>query len=166
MIIELFIVGHLFTSSMLHGPPIELRENIVANNNEYRCNVRNLYHEARGENLIGQAYVVKTVLNRVRDSKHPHSICKVIYQKNQFSWTTQIPKHKQKVPQKTTTEKELLNRLEVLSTAVIFLDRLGIDFTQGSQFYHHVKIKPKWDYSKLEKTKVVGNHQFYRRRET
>jgi spore germination cell wall hydrolase CwlJ-like protein len=166
LITELFIIGHLFTSSILHGPPIELRENIVANNNEYRCLVRNLYHEARGEDLIGQSYAVKTVLNRVRDSKHPHSICKVIYQKNQFSWTTQIPKNKQKVPQETTTEKELLKKLEVLSTAVIFLDRLGVDFTQGSQYYHHIKIKPKWDYIKLEKTKVVGNHQFYRRKDS
>lgn len=150
---------------MLHGPPIQLREDIVADNNEYRCAVRNLYHEGRGEGLIGQAYIVKTVLNRVRDTKHPHSVCGVIYQSKQFSWTHQIPKNKHKVPNKTTSEKELLKQLEALSTVVILLDRVGIDFTQGSQFYHSVNVKPRWDYTKLEKTQRIGNHIFYKRKE-
>ncbi|ULG01749.1 ATP-binding protein [Aeromonas phage phiA047] len=164
MILESILTYHLIVGAMLHGPPFQWRENIVANNNEYRCAVRNLYHEGRGEGLVGQAYIVKSVLNRVRDTKHPHSICKVIYQRMQFSWTHQIPKNKQQVPNKTTSEKELLKQLEALSTAVILLDRVGIDFTQGSQFYHSVKVKPNWDYSKLEKTNVVGNHVFYKRK--
>lgn len=164
MIIEGLLAYHLIAGAMLHGPP-QLRENIVANNNEYRCAVRNLYHEGRGEGLIGQGYIVKTVLNRVRDTKHPHSVCSVIYQNKQFSWTHQIPKHKQQVPNKTTSEKELLKKLEALSTVVIWLDRVGIDFTQGSQFYHSTKVKPRWDYSKLVKTKVVGNHVFYKNKE-
>ena len=71
---------------------------------------------------------------------------------------------KQYVRPKTTSEKELLKQLEALSTVVIWLDRLGCDFTQGSQFYHSVKVKPNWDYSKLEKTSVVGNHVFYKRK--
>lgn len=162
MIIEGLLTYHLIVGAMLHGPP-QLRENVVANNNEYSCVVRNLYHEGRGEGLVGQAYIVKTVLNRVRDTKHPHSVCKVIYQNKQFSWTHQIPKHKQRVPSKTTSEKELLKQLEALSTVVIWLDRLGWDFTQGSQFYHSVNVKPRWDYTKLEKTEVIGNHVFYRR---
>ena len=104
-------------TSMFHGQPT-LRENIVTDNREYRCAIRNLYHEARGESLIGRAFVMKTVLNRVRDTKHPHSICKVIYQNKQFSWTHQVPKHKHKVPNKTTSEKELLKQLEAISTVL------------------------------------------------
>lgn len=165
MILEGILTYHLIVGAILHGPPIQLRENIVASNNEYRCAVRNLYYEGRGEGLIGQAYIVKTVLNRVRDTKHPHSICKVIYQNKQFSWTHQIPKNKQQVPNKTISEKELLKQLGALSTVVILLDRVGIDFTQGSQFYHSVKVKPNWDYSKLEKVQTVGNHVFYKRKE-
>ena len=164
MILESILTYHLIVGAILHDPPFQWRENIVANNNEYRCAVRNLYHEGRGEGLVGQAFIVKSVLNRVRDTKHPHSICKVIYQRMQFSWTHQIPKNKQQVPNKTTSEKELLKQLEALSTVVILLDRVGIDFTQGSQFYHSVKVKPNWDYSKLEKTNVVGNHVFYKRK--
>lgn len=165
MIIEGLLSYHLIVGAMLHGPPLQLREDIVANNKEYRCVVRNLYHEGRGEGLVGQAYIVKTVLNRVRDTKHPHSVCGVIYQKMQFSWVHQIPKHKQQVPQKTTSEKELLKQLEDLSTVVIWIDRLGWDFTQGSQFYHSINVQPKWNYSKLDKTSKVGNHQFYKLKE-
>lgn len=165
MILESILAYHLVVGAVLHGPPIQLREDIVVSNKEYRCVVRNLYHEGRGEGLIGQGYIVKTVLNRVRDTKHPHSVCSVIYQNKQFSWTHQIPKHKQQVPQKTTSEKELLKKIEVVSTVVIYLDRLGVDFTQGSQFYHSIKIKPNWDYNKLERTETIGNHVFYKRKE-
>lgn len=166
MIIEGLLTYHLIVGAMLHGPPVQLREDIVRNNREYRCLVRNLYHEGRGENLVGQAFVVKTVLNRVRDTKHPHSVCRVVYQNKQFSWVNQLPKNKQQVPNKTTAEKELLKSLENLSTVVIWLDRVGIDFTQGSQFYHSAKVKPNWDYNKLEKVKVVENHVFYKRKES
>lgn len=165
MILESILTYHLIVGAMLHGPPFKIRENIVVNNNEYRCAVRNLYHEGRGEGLVGQAFIVKSVLNRVRDTKHPHSICKVIYQRMQFSWTHQIPKNKQQVPNKTTSEKELLKQLEALSTVVILLDRVGIDFTDNSKYYHSTRVKPKWDYSKLVKIKVVGNHVFYKRKE-
>ena len=165
MILESILTYHLIVGAILHGPPLQLRENIVANNNEYRCAVRSLYHEGRGESLVGQAYIVKTVLNRVRDTKHPHSVCGVIYQRKQFSWTHQIPKNKHKVPNKTASEKELLKQLEVISTVVIWIDRLGWDFTEGSQFYHSVKVKPNWDYTKLERTETVGNHVFYKTKE-
>jgi spore germination cell wall hydrolase CwlJ-like protein len=166
LILESILTYHLIVGAILHGPPIQLRENIVASNNEYRCAVRNLYHEGRGEGLVGQAYIIKTVLNRVRDTKHPHSVCGVIYQSKQFSWTHQLPKHKHKVPNKTTSEKELLKQLEALSTVVIWIDRLGWDFTQESQFYHSVNVKPRWDYKKLEKTQRIGNHIFYKRKES
>lgn len=165
MILESILTYHLIVGAILHGPPLQLRENIVASNNDYRCGVRNLYHEGRGEGLVGQAFIVKSVLNRVRDTKHPHSVCKVIYQNKQFSWTHQIPKNKQQVPNKTTSEKELLKRLEVVSTVVIWIDRLGWDFTEGSQFYHSVNVKPRWDYRKIEKTQRIGNHIFYKRKE-
>lgn len=165
MILESILTYHLIVGAMLHGPPFKIRDNIVVNNNEYRCAVRNLYHEGRGEGLVGQAFIVKSVLNRVRDTRHPHSVCKVIYQNKQFSWVHQLPKHKHKVPNKTTSEKELLKRLEALSTVVIWIDRLGWDFTQESQFYHSVNVKPRWDYKKLEKTQRIGNHIFYKRKE-
>lgn len=164
MILESILTYHLIVGAILHGPPFQWRENIVVNNNEYRCLLRAVWHEARGESFKGQLFVSKTILNRTRSERFPQSICKVVYQKYQFSFAHQLPMNKQYVRPKTTSEKELLKQLEALSTVVILLDRVGIDFTQGSQFYHSVKVKPNWDYSKLEKTNVVGNHVFYKRK--
>lgn len=166
MLIESLLAYHFLSGAILHGPPFGLRESVVTNNNEYRCLVRNLYFEGRGEGLVGQAYIVKTVLNRVRDNKHPKSICGVIYQPRQFSWVKQLPKEKHRVPQTTIQEKELLSSLELLSTFVIGLDRLGVDFTQGSKYYHSTRIKPRWDYNKIEKTDTIGGHVFYRSKES
>ena len=165
MILESILTYHLIVGAILHGPP-QLRENIVANNNDYRCLLRAVWHEARGESFKGQLFVSKTILNRTRSERFPQSICKVVYQKYQFSFVHQLPMNKQYVRPKTTSEKELLKQLEALSTVVIWIDRIGWDFTQGSQFYHSVNVKPRWDYKKLEKTQRIGNHIFYKRKES
>ena len=164
MILESILTYHLIVGAILHGPP-QLRENIVASSNDYRCLLRAVWHEARGESFKGQLFVSKTILNRTRSERFPQSICKVVYQKYQFSFAHQIPMNNQYVRPKTTSEKELLKRLEALSTVVIWIDRLGWDFTQESQFYHSVNVKPRWDYNKLENTQRIGNHIFYKRKE-
>lgn len=162
MILEGVLLYHMVVGAMLHGPPVQLREDIVRDNREYRCLLRAVWHESRGEEFKGKLWTAKTILNRTRSERFPQSICKVVYQKYQFSFAHKIPMNKQYVRPKTTSEKELLKRIELLSTVVIWLDRIGWDFTQGSQFYHSTLVKPNWDYSKLEKVQVVGNHIFYR----
>ena len=54
---------------------------------ELKCMTDNIYFEARSEPIIGQVLVGKTVINRLQDSKWPNTICKVVYQKSQYSWT-------------------------------------------------------------------------------
>ena len=70
--------------------------------------------------------------------------------------------NKQNVRPKTEVEKQTFRQVELASFISIWLDRLGWDFTEDSQFYHSVKVKPNWDYRKLEKVQIVGNHVFYR----
>lgn len=165
MILESILTYHLIVGDMLHGPPFQWRENIVANNNEYRCLLRAVWHEARGESFKGQLFVSKTILNRTRSERFPQSVCKVVYQKHQFSFVHQIPMNKQYVRPKTELEKQTFRQVEFASFISIWADRLGIDFTDNSKYYHSTRVKPKWDYSKLVKTKVVGNHVFYKRKE-
>jgi len=52
---------------------------------------KNVYFEARGENLIGQTAVAFVTLNRVESRKWPDSIDEVVYQPYQFSWTKAAP---------------------------------------------------------------------------
>lgn len=58
---------------------------------EIGCLAANLYFEARGEPLKGQLAVAKVTLNRVKSKQYPDSICAVVFQKHQFSWTKQQP---------------------------------------------------------------------------
>ena len=51
------------------------------------CMVQNVHFEARGESLIGQAAVAHVTLNRVRSPAYPDTVCGVVWQPGQFSWT-------------------------------------------------------------------------------
>ena len=73
--------------------------------------------------------------------------------------------NKQYVRPKTELEKQTFRQVELASFISIWADRLGIEFTDNSKYYHTTIIKPRWNYSKLEKTSVVGNHVFYKRKE-
>ena len=74
--------------------------------------------------------------------------------------------NKQNVRPKTELEKQTFRQVELASFISIWADRLGIDFTDNSKYYHSIKVKPNWDYNKLVKTKVVGNHVFYKQKES
>lgn len=57
---------------------------------DLQCMVCNCYFEARGQNFDEQVMVSRAVLSRVLSPAHPKSICGVVHQKNQFSWTIDI----------------------------------------------------------------------------
>ena len=51
------------------------------------CLAQNIYYEARGSSRADQMAVSDVVLNRVKDSRYPNTICEVVYQgKQRPSW--------------------------------------------------------------------------------
>lgn len=111
------------------------------------CLAKNLYHEARGEPFEGIIAVGYTVVNRVNSKRWPGSVCEVVYQSRQFSWTHQKPK-----------EPKDLKYFE--SVAEYILAGIPKDSSQGALFYHSIRVKPKWA-KHFRKTVTIGNHQFY-----
>lgn len=55
--------------------------------NEITCLAQAVYYEARGEPLEGKKAVAIVTLNRKNNPKFPSTICGVVYQKGQYSWT-------------------------------------------------------------------------------
>lgn len=55
----------------------------------YDCLVCNCFHESRGEPMEGKIAVLKTVMSRHEDKifNWPDSICGIVYDDGQFSWT-------------------------------------------------------------------------------
>lgn len=56
-------------------------------NDQLKCLTCNCYHEARGESMAGKEAVTRVLMNRVRDSRFPDTICEVTYEPRQFNWT-------------------------------------------------------------------------------
>ena len=71
------------------------------------CLTLNIFHEARGESLIDQIGVAAVTMNRVRDKGYPKSVCKVVYQPNQFVWTSRFKTKKIKFKNKIEEEAYL-----------------------------------------------------------
>jgi spore germination cell wall hydrolase CwlJ-like protein len=76
---------------------------------EKKCLIDNVYHEARGVTEQEQIAIAHVVMNRVRSSKFPDTICKTVYQVTpgkkgkkvrQFSWT-----HSNVIKERLTYEK-------------------------------------------------------------
>lgn len=111
------------------------------------CLAKNIYYEARGEPLRGKLAVAWVTLNRVASGKFRDTICKVVYQKNQFSWTSR----RQGKP------KEWAMWLESLQLAYWITQQPQIVAFEAL-YFHATNINPGWKKSRLE---TIGNHHFY-----
>ena len=119
-------------------------------NSQIECLSKAAYHEAKGESDKGMLAVIHTTLNRVKDNRFPKTVCGVVYQKSQYSWTKYNPKVK---------EQEQYARAERLAKEVI--DGKHKDNTYGALYFVHVKINRNW-LEKLTYTCTIGNHKFFK----
>lgn len=55
----------------------------------FECLAKNIWFETRGDTYAGKEMVAQVVINRVKSSNkiYKNSICDVVYQRSQFSWT-------------------------------------------------------------------------------
>lgn len=123
--------------------------NIVVNSNqsEIDCMIKNMYYEAATQPERGILAVGYTVVNRVKDERWPSDVCGVIYQKDQFSWTSGNTL-------KPISSKQY-NRLKPLAKLV-----LSTPSPITSTHYHAVYVKPYWSTS-MRKLHKIGDHIFY-----
>lgn len=116
------------------------------------------YHEARGEPDRGIAAVMHVVKNRANHPKYwPYTLRAVVYQKQQFSYT-----HDGSL-KKGFTEKRAHDK--VMAIAWDVYSGMTEDPTNGGTYYHNNKVNPVWR-TRLDKTVVIGNHIFYKRKES
>ena len=76
------------------------------------CMVCNIYFEARGERHLGKVAVGRTTLTRITRAEYPDSICGVVWQRGQFSWTAG---RSLRLPQKTA--RDYTNLVESVKAA-------------------------------------------------
>lgn len=115
---------------------------------EFDCLVRNVYYESKSEPRNGKLAVALVTLNRVDDPRYPKTICQVVHQKSQFSWTRKYSGVKinkvQWQQSKDAAMEAYMNR--------------GILGHFKATHFHNDSVRPNW---KLRKVARIGGHQFY-----
>jgi len=125
---------------------------------ELACLREAIYHEARGEDVIGQYAVAEVILNRVDSARYPDSVCAVVHQNAhrrnacQFSYAC--------------TRRSMAlrdhNAIRVAGQiARISLQRSERRLTGGATHYHADYVAPEWS-SVFQLTARIGAHLFYR----
>lgn len=116
-----------------------------------RCLAANIYHEARGESYTGQVAVANVVMNRVQSKRWPNTVCGVVFQRYQFSWT--IRKHPD-----INDEDAYVIASYVAALAVTGKLKSVVG---GSNHYHADTIDtPYWAVG-MEVVAKIGAHTFY-----
>lgn len=135
MTLAVILLLSTFSLSILEVPKIP-------NMKELRCMATNVYREARGEPMEGQIEVAKVVLARVEDGRWKDTACGVIYQPQQFSWTSKY--------------KDVKYDMKSIDAAVLAYNSKDIKYTH----YHAKSVKPSWR-KRLKEGITIGNHIFY-----
>ena len=136
----------LSTASCDHSP---VPSNAQAT--EFKCMLKNIYHEARGEGVEGMQAVALVTLNRAK--QQDKTVCEVVYQRKQFSWTNTAKGRNKPITGNIDT---------VHAVASQAIAGVLTDFTTGATHYHTTKVKPVWRRA-LDKVVVINNHIFYRK---
>jgi N-acetylmuramoyl-L-alanine amidase len=113
------------------------------------CLAQNIYHEARGERLLGQIAVVNVTLNR---AQRRENICTEVFRRGQFSWTSR----RHRMP-----SGEVWDRSLVLAWIALYDREIILDVTDNSRYFHSGNSTPR-DFRNFTRTVTIGNHRFYR----
>ncbi len=131
------------------------------------CMAKNIFYEAGGEPLLGQAAVARVVMNRINHgfAKTP---CAVIYQANyverpnekgdtqtvklcQFSWVCEGKEEPHKNNPRYQQAKQIAYDVMVNNAYNDILPK-------STLFFHNTTVEPNWPYKQV---KTIGNHVFY-----
>ncbi|MBZ9654181.1 cell wall hydrolase [Phyllobacterium lublinensis] len=132
---------------------------VVFTKEEQKCLATGIYFEARSESVKGQAAVAQVILNRVRNPAYPKTICKVVYQNNdwinrcQFSFACEGRKLNVTEPKQWKVAQEIAM---AVTSGRIFLPEIG-----SATHYHAVYVRANWAHT-MKRIDKIGQHIFYR----
>lgn len=120
-------------------------------NADLACMAEALYFEARGESRQGQQAVAEVILNRVDSRVFPRTVCGVVNQPSQFSYTIGGKK-------KIRNKAAYARALRIAEAALAGGPR---NLTDGATYFHTPAVRPAWSH-RFQRTVRIGSHIFYR----
>jgi spore germination cell wall hydrolase CwlJ-like protein len=134
------------------------RQPIASGGEEWQCLSEALYFEARGETVEGLFAVAEVILNRVKSSRYPNSVCGVINQGTGKKYACQFTYTCDGIP-------EAINEpgawVKVGKIARAALNGQHSTVTKGATHYHTTAVRPSWS-KVFAQTARIGDHVFYR----
>ena len=116
-----------------------------------------VYFEARDQPIEGQYAVAEVVMNRVMDKRWPDTICGVVFQKKQFSFTHDGKSDRMEYYAKDNPlEWKAMNQAREVAKQVF--EEGHVEMT--STHYHSLSVRPSWaKHYKFDGR--IGDHVFY-----
>lgn len=116
----------------------------------------NIYHEARGEGIDGMLMVAEVTMNRVFHPAFPDTVCEVVYQPHQFSWTIMSEEF-----QRPDDIQLLDEALRIAEYTLVHAEEIGMG-TNATHYLNPSLLEnlPSWTFVYQEVGRV-GNHVFY-----
>ncbi|MDH3693280.1 MAG: cell wall hydrolase [Gammaproteobacteria bacterium] len=140
----------LFSGALMLTAPVSTNAYSVYDEQVW-CLAQNIYYEARGEQESGQLAVATVTLNRVERKDYPATVCAVVWQPRQFSWTHVRLVHK-------PLESKSWNRSMQLAESA--LDGELYEPVRSATHFHAKHVQPYWSLG-VEPVSEVGRHVFY-----
>jgi len=117
------------------------------------CLATAIFFEARDQSVDGQMAVAEVIMNRVADPQWPDTICGVVNQTRQFSFTHDgLSDNPTKYIEPNAWKLAQL----IADDALAGLNLIGLTSTH----YHTTAVHPYWVHS-LELDGKIGDHLFY-----
>jgi spore germination cell wall hydrolase CwlJ-like protein len=123
---------------------------------ELSCLAQAVWFEARGSSFADKLAVGQVVLNRVASTDHADTVCGVIWEPNQFSWTNDGLADVVKIENRIDEDAWLDSVLASLTAYKADVP----DLTEGATHYHAIYVDPAWA-DKLHERGQIGEHLYY-----
>ena len=117
------------------------------------CLALNVYHEARSDDVLGQLAVAQVTLNRVASPRYPNTVCDVVWDNKQFSWTHDGKSDKPK-------EAQAWKHAQAVAYMALHDMARVPNLTPETLHYHASWVTPYWAKNK-QPAVIVGSHKFY-----
>lgn len=112
------------------------------------CMTLVIYHEARGEVEMGRIAVAAITMNRTKETEKPSTVCKVVYDSNQYSFV----KHPTKIKEKEAYDKA--KKIAKQYMAGFLKNPIG-----NRKYFNHKKLGKR--YKTPYKPILIGNMLYY-----
>lgn len=129
---------------------------------ELYCLAQNIYFEAQGEPAGGQLAVALVTMHRVKSHRFPNSICGVVWQHRQFSWTHDGKSDRPRDRRAWGRARQIAKFIYEKYWKLPEVSRIALDITNGALHYYAPGLaNPYWAKVKVI-TREIGGHVFLR----